>query len=151
MTLTRTSYEPGLGRDLIQTALAGSGLVLSCATRLTSPVDEWEACSHRLLKYSRKDTCGAPAVSHIIFVSHTRTGGVGGWGVVSRPWSKLCHTQCTCCTLAYLYGCQQLRRGGGGSKCGLSYLVFFLFFKPCSPPSSSATPQHLYQDVDLSQ
>lgn len=31
------------GRDLIQIGLVESGLVWSCATRLPSPVDEWEA------------------------------------------------------------------------------------------------------------
>lgn len=56
-----------IGKDLFQTVLFGSALVL---TRLPSPVDEWEDRFAQFLKYSWKDMCGtAAAACPIIFVS----------------------------------------------------------------------------------
>lgn len=104
-TSRKTSYEPKRWR--IWSSLARLDLVWSCATRLPSPVDEWEAPAAQLLKYSRKDTWETPAVSHNIFVSHT--GGQEGGGLCVPAVNSASHT---CWTFAYLYGRCQRRRGG---------------------------------------
>lgn len=96
----------------------------------------------QLLKYSRKDTWETPAVSHIIFVSHTGTGGEGGRGCDSCPWSELCLTyllNVTSCTFILLPPAEERRE----EVLNVSFQLFIqVFFKqsslfPLQPRSST--------------
>lgn len=128
------------GRDLIQIGLVGSGLVLrnppplSCG-RMGGPVAQ-------LLKYSSKDTRETPAVSHIIFVSHTGDRWEGG---VSCPWSELCLTD-----LLNVRSCIFIQPPPPEERRGevqnVAFLLFIqVFFKhKLFPSPSSATFNHLF-------
>ena len=134
-----------MGRDLIQTATVLSGQVWSCVTRLPSPVDEWGCLVAQLLKYSRKDTWETPAVSHIIFVSHTGEEGGGGRGEVCLcrvPGVNSASHTCWTLEVAYLYNLRQL--SGRGVNMNVSELFIHVFIKHHFPPSSSAPLKHLF-------
>lgn len=120
------SYEPKWSR--IWARLSWLDLVWSCAAFLPLSCGRMGGLVAQLLKYSRKDTRGTPAVSHIfiIFVSFT---GAGGRGRLCRvPGVNSASHTCWTLEAAYLNGCFQLWRGRR-LNVALHFIQVIFFFK----------------------